>query len=504
MATIIRTAELSEDFFGMPAYYTYNGLDCCLTHEIHQKLQPLHTPESRLIYDFEFAMQAPALDMMLRGMLVDGFAKQHALTTLGSELSRLQHIFSRLTTAMMGAPVNPASPSQLVDFFFTSPRGCRVPEFRVRTGKVWKVSANREALEKIQAYHHAKIFAKLCLAIRGIEKQLNTFKTGIDHDGRMRCSYNVAGTETGRWSSSTNAFGMGTNMQNQTPSVRNVFIADAGMKLAYIDLAQAESRNVGLLVFLLFNDSTYLDACESGDLHTTVCRMVWPKLAWSSDPKANKKVASALFYRDFTYRDMAKRGGHGTNYYGKPATMAKHLHVDTPIMEAFQANYFKAFPGIPRWHGATATQLQTTATLTTPVGRKRIFFSRQSDDSTLREAIAYSPQSLCGDLLNLGAWRVWKHCHHLGVQLLAQIHDAIIVQYPEHSEDRLLPLIKAQLEVPCIFNGRPFKLPCDIAVGWNWKKFSPSNPDGIKDWNNHDDRIRKDSPALSFLDRVIR
>ena len=30
-----------------------------------------------------------------------------------------------------------------------------------------------------------------------------------------------------------------------------------------------------------------------------------------------------------TYRDMAKRGGHGSNYMGQPWTMAKHLKVET-------------------------------------------------------------------------------------------------------------------------------------------------------------------------------
>jgi len=504
MATIIQTDKLSESFTGMPSYYTYNGLDCCLTLEIHRALQPLHTTESRLIYDFERGLQAPALEMMLRGMLVDPFAKGNAITTLTSEQGRLEEILNKLSMAFWGQTINPNSPKQLKDFFYHSPAGFCLPEISARVGKTWRVSTGREALEKILAYRDAKIFAKLILALRDLKKQLDSLRTGLDKDGRMRSSYNVAGTETGRWSSSTNAFGTGTNMQNQSPKVRNIFVADPGMKLAYIDLAQAESRNVGLLTYILFGDSTYLDACESGDLHTTVCKMVWPRLGWTDDPKANKKIANKPFYRDYSYRDMAKRGGHGTNYYGKPATMAKHLHVDTPVMVEFQNGYFGAFPAIPRWHLRTAQTLQTTASLTTPVGRKRIFFSRQSDDSTLREAIAFVPQSLCGDLLNTGLWRVWKHLHKGNVQLLAQIHDAIIVQYPEHEEDVWLPQIKSWLEVPCEFNGRKFTLPCDLASGWNWQKFSINNPDGIREWNGHDDRIRQDSPALQFLDRVIR
>ena len=38
--------------------------------------------------------------------------------------------------------------------------------------------------------------------------------TGIDWDHRIRCSYNIAGTETYRLASSEDAFGFGTNLQN--------------------------------------------------------------------------------------------------------------------------------------------------------------------------------------------------------------------------------------------------------------------------------------------------
>jgi DNA polymerase I-like protein with 3'-5' exonuclease and polymerase domains len=49
-----------------------------------------------------------------------------------------------------------------------------------------------------------------------IENTINVLKSEIDQDGRIRCSYNPGGTETHRLSSSTNAFGGGTNLQNLT------------------------------------------------------------------------------------------------------------------------------------------------------------------------------------------------------------------------------------------------------------------------------------------------
>src|SRR6516165_6883191 len=79
-------------------------------------------------------------------------------------------------------------------------------------------------------------------------------------------------------------FGTGTNLQNIEDRLRSVFVADKGMKFAYVDLEQAESRLVGAIEWNLFRDGTYLDACESGDLHTSVCRLAWGSAVnWTGD-----------------------------------------------------------------------------------------------------------------------------------------------------------------------------------------------------------------------------
>jgi hypothetical protein len=36
----------------------------------------------------------------------------------------------------------------------------------------------------------------------------------LSPDGRLRCSFNIAHPETHRWSSNSNGFGEGTNLQN--------------------------------------------------------------------------------------------------------------------------------------------------------------------------------------------------------------------------------------------------------------------------------------------------
>jgi hypothetical protein len=55
----------------------------------------------------------------------------------------------------------------------------------------------------------------LIVTYRSLQVYLNTFALApVDPDGRFRCTINVAGPNTFRWSTSEDAFGFGTNMQN--------------------------------------------------------------------------------------------------------------------------------------------------------------------------------------------------------------------------------------------------------------------------------------------------
>ena len=144
------------------------------------------------------------------------------------------------------------------------------------------------------------------------------------------------------------------------------------------------------------------------------------------------------------------------------------------------------------------------------MGRK--FFSRPDDDSTLREGIAFIPQSMVGQLLNLALWRVWKS--DLPIQLLGQIHDAIVLQYDEGIEDTIVPRILDLMSTPLSAHGRTMVIPSDAMTGWNWKKFNDKpldkngnklalNLDGLKSWSGHDERTRQTDPDSDGLDRII-
>lgn len=504
MGILIRTEELDLSTIDTRQQrQIYNALDCCLTREVWNKTEPLLDPNTRLIYNFELAMRAPALEMMLQGVLIDKHARGQAIQELIHKRGRVRYIIDTLATVIWGSGLNPNSPKQVADFFYGVMH--IPPVYKFDKGKR-KVDTGRGAMEKLQAYFYAGPVARAILAHRDLGKQISTLQSGVDDDGRMRASYNPSATETGRWSSSRNVFGGGTNLQTITERLRYVFVASAGFKLAYIDLEQAESRIVGLLCWLLFDDARYLDACEAGDLHTTVCMMVWPEMEWGRGN--DREVADQTFYRHFSRRDISKRAGHASNYRGMATTVAGLLNVPVLVMQKFQHQYFRAFPGLPRWHSWVARELQIKRQLTTPLGRTRTFFGRARDDSTIREAIANTPQSTVGDLLNLGLWRVWDKMNGR-VRLLAQVHDAILIEFPEENENEILPQVQQELEIPLSYAlapGEPprsITVPSEIQVGWNWQHASASNLDGLKVWSGNDDRTRQIEPTCSLLHRRL-
>lgn len=474
-----------------------------MTLEVFEAIRPLQGNQDSTIYNFERALQAPILEMMLRGFRLDEYERQRGITQLKSEISHLDSILQEFAQAIWDKPLNPRSPKQLIEFFYGA---MKLPEVWISQKGQKKLSTSREALEKLELYYHARPIIACILGIRDRGKQLSVLETEISPDGRIRTSYNIAGTETGRFSSSASSDGTGTNLQNVAGSLRSIFIADHGKKLCGIDLEQAESREVGWQCGVLFNDWTYLDACYAGDLHTLTCRLIWPSLHWTGNLKEDRKIADQQFYREYSRRDMSKKGGHGSNYLGTPFTMARHLKVPQSMMEFFQKEYFKAFPGIPKLHRWTAQQLQTTQRLITPFGRERHFFGRPNDDATLREAVAFVPQSSTADRMNLILYRLWKHFGRR-IELLAQVHDAVYFQFdPEkENEQELIPEALSLFHIEMSHGTHQLVVPGEAKTGWNWGGFSDGtksklNLDGLKKFTpgRLDDRIRQ-----TIMQRVL-
>jgi DNA polymerase-1 len=491
--------------------WIYNGLDCCLTYEIDDALEEYMDPVSQHMYSISRALQAPILEMNMRGILIDLDARAKAVKELSEDKARVDHNFDYLCRNIFGREVNPASPTQVAALFY---QWLAIPEQRKRNTKgEWVPTTDRDTLEKLaKNYSTAKVFVNHILKSRDIGKQIGTLETPLSALGRFHTSLSIAGTKTGRLASALSDFAEGSNLQNIDRRIKVMFIADPGKKFCNVDLEQADARNVGAQTWNLFpeygDSSRFLDAAESGDLHTFVCSMCWTDLPWTGHPAEDRKIADQPAYREKSFRDMAKILGHGTNFNGQAPQMAMHTKVDRAFIQDFQTRYFAAFPEVKRrieWVGET---LVRDGALVTLFGRRRYFLKRRGDNKTLNEGCAFDPQSMTADEINYAMIRVYQYLkpRYPWLELLIQVHDSLLFQYPEEQEDFIVPLIlKCMQTIITLRNGRKFFVPSEAKVGWNWGdyvghedvakaaakgKVIEANPLGMKKYKGTDTRTR--------------
>lgn len=474
----------------------YNGLDCCLTHEIFQIIHPQLDANTGPTYEFSKSLQGPALEMRLRGVLVDQRRKAEVIDEYHDQIEQLEHNLERIVLEGLGRPsFNWRSNADLQDIFY---RRLGINPI-IRQGRP---TVNRDALERLEAYQIARPIVRHISALRELGKKIGVLKTEIDPDGRIRTSYNIAGTNSGRFSSSFSEFGSGGNLQNIEESLRSIFVADAGYKFAKCDGAQIQSRIVGALEYNLFGDARYLDACESGDLHTMVAKMCWPGLPWTGDLKHDKDIAETPFYRHYTHRFMCKKIGHGSNFKGQPPTISTQTKLPQSVIEQFQPKYFKAFPAHYRWFEWTDQQIRKLGYVVSLDGRKRWHFGRRGDDAGIRDMLAYQAQATEAYIVNTAMLKIWPRRNAI---IMMHDHDALTFMYPQELEDEIIPQLMDQLVVPIqLKDGREFIVPFDCKVGWNKGEYhSEKNPDGLRDYKAGDGKRRR-TPEVSILDRPIR
>lgn len=474
----------------------YNGLDCAVTLEVLEEILPQLDEHTSTTYDFSRALQGPALEMRLRGVLVDKTRTAEVIDEFFAKIERLEVQLEQIVYEGIGLPFfNWRSNKDLHALFYEK---LGIPEIK----KQGRATVDRTALEKLLAYTSAKPIVLHLLKMRELQKKISVLKTEIDPDNRIRTSYNIAGTSTGRFSSSFSEFGTGGNLQNIEESLRSIFISDPGYKFAKLDAKSGESFIVGAIEWNLFNDPRYLEACESGDPHTAVARICWPNLSWTGDLKQDKHIAESPYYRHYTYRFMCKKLGHGSNYGGQPDTLAQQSHLPVSVVQDFQPKYFRAFPAHARWQSFVDDQLRSRGFLISLTGRKRYFMGRRNDPDILREAIAYDPQGSLADIVNRAALRVWRARYAI---LVMHDHDALIFMYPENLEDEIVPQLQHDLvETIPLANGRMLRIPYDCKVGWNKGEYdAKTNIDGLRDYIPGDQGRRR-RPKVSILDRVIR
>ena len=459
----------------------YNCLDTMQTMALKEIYDGGLLPEwAKTTYEYSELMLGPIMSMMRRGVQIDVKRRDMLVKVLEDRIAKVQANFDWVCEQMWGTTINHNSTPQLIYLFYTL---LAIPEQTKSKKGETKVATDREVLERIaRDYPRGAFLANHILRIRDIEKQIEFLTKKLSPSSRFHASFNVGGTETFRLSSSEHPLRIGSNLQNIPKEARTCFVPDPGYVMFYSDQQGAEAR----VVAYLSGDENYIAAVEGGDSHTMVASMVF---GFPPD----RELAEREYYRGYSYRDITKKGAHGSNYYGKPFTLAQQMKVETAVAEAFQNQYFRRFPGISDWHVWVAKQLQTKGYLVSPFGIRRNFWNRRWDDATLREAIAFVPQHCVGVLMNVGIYRLWERFEGrpgADVQILLNLHDAVLGQVRIDKANELLPQVLECLRFPFPVTDikgitREIVIPFDVEIGYNWGKGGADNPGGLKKWRPH-------------------
>ena len=398
-----------------------------------------------------------------RGVLIDKAARAELVTKFKKKVVATQDEVN----ALIGRAININSPKQVKELLYD--------EMHLPTVyKDKKITTDEDALLRLHKQYPDEPILNLIISYRKDSKLISTFlEAETDEDGRMRTSYNPSGTKNFRISSSKNLWGSGTNLQNipigrrpGVENIRHIFIASPGCSFVKGDLVQAETMVVARIM-CRYNDFTLWDKYVNEpdfDIHK-----------WAASPVFRVSIEDITEYQ----RAVGKVANHAGNYCAGPGVIQSEARkyaiegIDYKMAKRIIDTRRAAIPGLEKWWKDVEVQIRRNRTMTTCLGRRRLFFGRFDDNATIRDAVAFEPQSVVGDVCNTIFRRLYKFSYNNNRSWLPvlQVHDEVVVETPDEQIEEVKTEMKKAAIVPLWLNKdmEPLIIPIEIKVGKNWR-----------------------------------
>lgn len=253
--------------------------------------------------------------------------------------------------------------------------------------------------------------------VRKYNKYMDTYVQGLREvmcrDQRIRGTFNLHGTETGRLSSSN------PNMQNipRDAMIKNILCAAPGYRMLQLDYSQAELR----VLAILSGDEGLIQVYADGrDLHGATAR--------------------DLFGDDYTKEDrnMAKTVNFGIVYGRGPASITEAFpHV--PVNEARRiiAKWMKTYPKVEQFIFDRRRMARAGEPCTTLFGRERHFVITDGEMYHIENEYINTPiQSIASDLTVLSLLRIARYLkdNNFDGRVNQNVHDSIILEVPDDDD----------------------------------------------------------------------
>ena len=414
---------LGESAEALGALMSHTALIDALYGEMGPKLEERQV--EALYFDVEHPLCRVLAEMELAGFQVDAGMLRSFGETLTAAIETLeQRIYS------YAGQFNINSPKQLGEVLFER---LGLPSYKkTKTG----YSTSAEVLEKLRGAH--PIVGEV-LEYRQYAKLKSTYVDGllkvISPDGRVRTSFQMTVTATGRLSSTE------PNLQNIPTrtelgsELRRMFVAGPGQILVDADYSQIELR----LLAHISGDQAMVDAFRSGeDFHTVTAAHVF------SVPV--EEVTPAM-------RRAAKAVNFGIVYGISPFSLSQDLGVTVAEAKAYMGAYFHRFPGVKAYMDQVVERARADGYVETPMHRRRALPEIKSSNHNMRSfgervALNMPIQGAAADIIKLAMVRVHRQLKEaaLEARLIMQVHDELIVECPEAEADRVKAILVREME----------------------------------------------------------
>ena len=414
---------MGESSEALGAWMSHTALIDALYDRMLPKLRERQV--EALYFDVEHPLCRVLAEMELAGFQVDAGMLRSFGETLTAAIETLeQRIYS------YAGQFNINSPKQLGEVLFER---LGLPSYKkTKTG----YSTSAEVLEKLRGAH--PIVGEV-LEYRQYAKLKSTYVDGllkvISPDGRVRTSFQMTVTATGRLSSTE------PNLQNIPTrtelgsELRRMFVAGPGQILVDADYSQIELR----LLAHISGDQAMVDAFRSGeDFHTVTAAHVF------SVPV--EEVTPAM-------RRAAKAVNFGIVYGISPFSLSQDLGVTVAEAKAYMDAYFHRFPGVKAYMDQVVERARADGYVETPMHRRRALPEIKSSNHNMRSfgervALNMPIQGAAADIIKLAMVRVHRQLKEaaLEARLIMQVHDELIVECPEAEADRVKAILVREME----------------------------------------------------------
>ena len=445
-----RPVHLEPDAFSMlgdraaaaAALLSYTAAVAALRETLAPKLRELELEP--LYYDVELPLCAVLARMEQRGFLIDRAALAQFGETLQTSITQLeQQIY-----AAAGAPFNINSPKQLGKVLFED---MQLPHGK-KTKTGW--STNADVLDKLRG---VPIVSDV-LQYRQYAKLKSTYADGllkaVSPDGRIRTSFQMTVTATGRLSSTE------PNLQNIPTrtelgsQMRRMFVAAPGNVLVDADYSQIELR----LLAHISGDEAMCRAFRSGeDFHTLTAARVFHVEPQDVTPEMRRRAKAVNF---------------GVVYGISPFSLSQDIGVTVAEAKEYMERYFQTYTGVRAYMDRIVEQARADGYVETLMHRRRALPELKSSNHNLRafgERVALNMpiQGTAADLMKLAMVRVERRLadEGLAAQLIMQVHDELIVECPEDEAARVQALLEEEMSGVMTL---AVPLPAEAHCGKNW------------------------------------